>query len=350
MNNYQEVIWDSVFVMVRCLYNIVKKLLFIFCLVLALGSFFPEQIVFAQGDGEPGLVQLSQCSGTDCSACNIVHLANGGIKWLIGILFVIFALLIAVAGVRLVMSGGNHSALDEAKSMFMNAIIGFIIILSAWLIVDTIMRALVGTEGRPGQLVAKGTATGYLFWSDVQCQVLDTPEDKGQETLEFKRAIAEYRNESSSDAGLVIPNPTGYPSGGTGTGANCPAAPEGSVVPIPGTSYKARSSVRDNFVAMRTAAARDGVTLQVNSGWRSEAVQVGIWNSHNCNVRSCSGTVARPCTLGGNGSNHNSGNALDLQSRRGSDAYNWLKANGGRYGFNNNLGADDPFHWSPSGR
>jgi Type IV secretion system pilin len=141
-----------------------KILTFCFSLFVLFGI---APSVFAS---DTGIAQLAGCSGTDCSACNIVYLANGGIKWLIGILFVVFALLLAIAGVKLVTSGGNHHALDEAKSSFTNAIIGFLIILSAWLIVDTIMRALVGTDANPGQLVQNGTKTGYLFWSQVQCQ------------------------------------------------------------------------------------------------------------------------------------------------------------------------------------
>ncbi len=322
----------------------------------ALVSFFGTPTVFAQ----TGIAQLSGCTGTDCSACNVVHLANGGIKWLIGILFVVFALLLAIAGVRLVTSGGNHHALDEAKSSFTNAIIGFLIILSAWLIVDTIMRALVGTDSRPGQLVSKGSATGYLFWSEISCQdQVDTKfETVKQEEVRY---ITEYQDETFSDAGYAISNPTGgqIPVGGgtvtSASGGNCPAASASSVVTISGTNYKARQNIASNFVAMRTAAARDGVTLTVTSGWRSEAVQLGIWNSpkRNCNVTGCRGTVARPCSLGGNGSNHNSGNAVDISMAGAgvnSPIFRWLKANGGKYGFYNNLGPNDPFHWSLSGR
>ena len=314
--------------------------------------FFSVPNVFAQEVTE--IAQLAGCSGVDCSACNVVHLANGGIKWLIGILFVVFALLLAIAGVKLVTSGGNHHALDEAKSSFTNAIIGFMIILSAWLIVDTIMRALVGTTDHPGQLIANGKAGGYLFWSEVTCQKQTATKYETVQQEEV-RYISEYQNESFSNSGYVVVNPSnGNSSGGGGatasTGGNCPAASAGSVVPIPGTNYKARASIAQNFVAMRAAAAQAGVTLTVTSGWRSEAVQVGIWYGHNCDKKSCSGTVARPCSLGGNGSNHNSGNAVDISGNRSSAAYKWLKANGGRFGFYNNLGPDDPFHWSPSGR
>ncbi|MES2966936.1 MAG: NlpC/P60 family protein [Patescibacteria group bacterium] len=143
-----------------------KNYLYSFLLLGAIFIFGWATPVYAQ----TGLAQLAGCSGVDCTACNVVSMANGLITWLIGILFVIFAVLLAIAGVRLVASAGNHHALDEAKSTFTNAIIGFMIILAAWLIVDTIMRALVGTDGNPGQIVANGTASGYLFWSEVQCQ------------------------------------------------------------------------------------------------------------------------------------------------------------------------------------
>jgi hypothetical protein len=31
------------------------------------------------------------CDGPDCSACNIINLANEGLQWFIGFLFVLFA-------------------------------------------------------------------------------------------------------------------------------------------------------------------------------------------------------------------------------------------------------------------
>jgi hypothetical protein len=133
-----------------------------------------------------GIAQLSGCTGVDCSACNVVDMANGLINWLIGILFVVFGVLMAIAGVKLVTSGGNHHALDEAKSSFTNAIIGFIIILSAWLIVDTIMRGLVGRPGQAG-FIPNGAVSGWLFWSEVECQTQSAAEYKGfeQEEVEY---------------------------------------------------------------------------------------------------------------------------------------------------------------------
>jgi len=124
-----------------------------------------------------GLAQLAQCSGPDCGTCNVMYMANGIIIWLIGFLFLIFAILVMRAGIKLVVSAGNPSALTSAKESFTNAIIGFIIILAAWLIVDTLMRALVGTPDNPGQLQVEGSRTGFLFWSEVQCTFQYQPQE-----------------------------------------------------------------------------------------------------------------------------------------------------------------------------
>jgi len=108
-----------------------------------------------------GLVPTDLCDGPTCSACHIVELINRLIKWLIGIVILLFAVLAVWAGFGLVTSGGNPSALSDAKSRFTNAFIGFLIVLAAWLLVDTLMRGIVsGTDG---------SIKGYGPWSQVQC-------------------------------------------------------------------------------------------------------------------------------------------------------------------------------------
>lgn len=128
-----------------------KSILFIALLIFIL----PIDVVTAQG----GFVT---CNGTNCSACNFVELLNLLIKWLLGIVFVIFAVMMTIAGFGLVTSGGNQSALDAAKSKFTNGIIGIIIILAAWIIVDTLLR---------GTLAGGGVIKGWGPWSEVQCMV-----------------------------------------------------------------------------------------------------------------------------------------------------------------------------------
>jgi len=197
------------------------------------------------------------------------------------------------------------------------------------LIVDTIMRGLVGNEGK---LDNGGEMSGWLFWSQVECQT--QTKDTGRVEIgliDFELSATDIQN------GAVITD--------MNVGAD-------GMVTIPGTTEKATPDTARRFVAMREDAAADGITLIVNEGWRSDATQLQYWNAHGCNVDPslCTDKVARPISLGGGGSNHNRGVALDLNTPYGSAEFNWMKENGGTYGFYNNLGASDPVHWSPTGR
>ena len=114
------------------------------------------------------------CSGVTCSACDLVSLANTISDWLIGFLATVFAVVIVVAGIRLATSGGNESAKSAAKSMLTNALIGFLIVLGAWLLIDTVLRALVGDSGQ-----VSGRPWGQIeCWDQVTSQVVNFDEDE----------------------------------------------------------------------------------------------------------------------------------------------------------------------------
>jgi hypothetical protein len=113
-------------------------------------------VVSAQG-GPGGLVP---CEGADCTACSVVQLANGMVRWLISILMVIFAIITMYAGFELVTSGGNPQAKTKAKQKMINAFIGLIIVLAAWILVDTLMRAILA--GGTGEIEGR-------LWSEVSC-------------------------------------------------------------------------------------------------------------------------------------------------------------------------------------
>ena len=101
------------------------------------------------------------CSGVTCSPCDLVVLFNTVLKWFMTMAFLLFAVLAILAGFKLISSGGNSGALKEAKGSFTNAFIGLLIILSAWLIVDTLLRKLLPS--------GNGEISGYGPWSSVQC-------------------------------------------------------------------------------------------------------------------------------------------------------------------------------------
>jgi hypothetical protein len=95
--------------------------------------------------------------------------------------------------------------------------------------------------------------------------------------------------------------------------------------------------------AMILAARKAGVTLVTADCYRDYAGQV-YWRTWWCNVGKC-GNAAVPGT-----SNHGWGKAIDFHDLSGGlpttgVAYRWLKANAGRFGWNNPILTNEAWHW-----
>ncbi len=85
---------------------------------------------------------LITCDGvdTECNFEKLILMINRVINFFIYIIAgPIIALSFAYAGFLMVTSGGNPSKKDEAKSIVGKALVGFIFLLAAWLIVKTIL-------------------------------------------------------------------------------------------------------------------------------------------------------------------------------------------------------------------
>lgn len=246
-------------------------------------------------------------------------------------------------GFQFITSAGNPGAREAARKRVMNLVFGFLLLLGAWLIVDFIMKTLYKPDASAGA-VTLGPWNSILGAStDTMCLKVAPPPPP----------LPTLTGETPSTG-------TGTSGTQTGTGSNCPAADPSIMVAFPasatqGETEKATQTTVNNFLAMREAALADNINLKVTDGYRPDSEQLSLWNQY-CSSGTCTRAVARPCSLGGNGSNHNSGLAIDIavgcsngQSNCNTATYNWLKANGARWGFRNAL-PSDPVHWSPSGR
>lgn len=90
------------------------------------------------------------CSGVNCSLCDLVQLAQNIINAGIYISIFLSAVFFAYAGWLYVSSGFEKVGdIAKAKSIFWNVTIGLVIILAAWLVVDTVVRGLVQGEYLP---------------------------------------------------------------------------------------------------------------------------------------------------------------------------------------------------------
>lgn len=119
------------------------------------------------------------------------------------IMFMVFAVIAVVAGFGMVTSGGNPSSLQAAKDKFKNAFIGLIIVLAAFLLVDTVMRTLL--KGGAGEV------SGYGPWSKVQCHFQFVPEVIPQD--ESTEQVPTPKDTNCSDESALIAQYGGSPVG-----------------------------------------------------------------------------------------------------------------------------------------
>lgn len=113
-----------------------KILPFLILLVLIVPIF-----VFAQ-NSEPPIIP--NCS-PNCGYQDLLILVNNIINWIIWISMPVAAGVFAWAGI-LYMTSGVVDQKAHAKGIMVNVFIGFVVILSAWLIVNTITNTLLRDE------------------------------------------------------------------------------------------------------------------------------------------------------------------------------------------------------------
>lgn len=102
------------------------------------------------------------------------------------------------------------------------------------------------------------------------------------------------------------------------------------------TGHYLAPAAASKFEQMKTAAAKDGINLNINNAYRSYEKQVEMAN--RLGLYSRGGKAAVPGT-----SNHGWGKAVDLNVKSNPGSFEWLKQNAAKYGFKNI--PREPWHW-----
>ena len=102
-------------------------------------------LLFAQA-GIPK--QIVPCNGVDCRVCDLATLAQNLINTGIFIVIFLSAILFAYAGF-LYLTNEAIGEQKRARDMFGSVAIGLVILLAAWLVVDTLMKSVLGGSFGP---------------------------------------------------------------------------------------------------------------------------------------------------------------------------------------------------------
>lgn len=101
---------------------------------------------------------LVPCNGTDCQACNLAQLGQNIINWLMGLSIPLAAALFAWAGIIYFSSSveTSYNKIDKAKAIFRSTVVGFLIVICAWLGVETMLKTILAPSY-------------YQNWHTIQC-------------------------------------------------------------------------------------------------------------------------------------------------------------------------------------
>lgn len=112
----------------------ISLLIFIFLLIPAFS--------LAQTTSDP----IIPCDGVDCDYYDLLEMVNRIINWIILISIPVAAGVFAFAGLKYMTAADNSGQKSEAKSMINKTLIGFVFILSAWIIVSTVLNVLLDED------------------------------------------------------------------------------------------------------------------------------------------------------------------------------------------------------------
>lgn len=93
--------------------------------------------------------------GGSCDFCDLAKMIKNVTDWLVIVATLIAVIGLMYSGFRMVSSRGDVQSFTAAKQMFGNIAVGIVVIMTAFIIVDTIMKALAGGE--------------LGMWNKVQC-------------------------------------------------------------------------------------------------------------------------------------------------------------------------------------
>lgn len=114
-------------------------------LLVSLLVFAPLLLASAQG-----LQPNIPCPpGVRCDETSVNELISTVINWLLGIAFAIAVLFLIIGGFQYITSAGNEEAAEKGKGTAVNALIGIVIIILSYVIVNVVSR-LVASGGNTG--------------------------------------------------------------------------------------------------------------------------------------------------------------------------------------------------------
>ena len=111
---------------------------------------------------------VPQCGGADqpaCTYCNLLQLVKNVMDFMLYLVFPLATIGIIVGGFYIMMAAGSTSRVQKGRQYITAAVVGILIALLAWTVLDTILK-VISPNFQAGSLGP---------WNQLNCKVLDAP-------------------------------------------------------------------------------------------------------------------------------------------------------------------------------
>lgn len=100
--------------------------------------------------GRSGLVQCGNQASDPCTVEDFFNIFVIATNILIGLVGLVAIFAIVFSGYSMVIAAGNTEAITKAKKNLTNAIIGLVLVLLAFILINTILYLVLGVKGQQG--------------------------------------------------------------------------------------------------------------------------------------------------------------------------------------------------------
>jgi amino acid transporter len=89
-------------------------------------------------------------TGIRCTETSIPQIFRTIINWALGIAFGVAVIFLIIGGFRYITAGGNEESVEKGKSSVINALIGIVIIVLSYVIVNVVANLVTGNNSSLG--------------------------------------------------------------------------------------------------------------------------------------------------------------------------------------------------------
>ncbi len=221
--------------------------------------------------GQPG-------GATGCQLCNLAQLGQNIINWLLGFSIPLAAAMFAYAGYLYAISGIGIDKKKNAHEIFKNVGVGFVIVLCAWLGVQTLLKTIL----KDGY---------YQSWNSIQC--VDQSKRPVNKTVNDLLGTLPGLNTKVDTSGAS--NINGYQSGGGNYGTS-----------QTGVDYTTTKSALDEACGTGDSSACNARDSFAETGKVSQQVQ-DVLSDY------CGDNFQASCSAGGGGGGGGGGSSSNPQ-------------------------------------